>query len=235
MATTAGITDRHYCRLSSHGTLLVLVMSCLLFGAHWFVYSSIEYGVAGTNKIILDCTHYALWVLLPVIGWVAESWLGRYRAIVIGLIISTVCVNLMQVAFMALQFVIPAMIPIIAALIIGTIGAGSLYTIMLPFTLDQMIGASAEELSAAVQWYWWGSNIGILIKNILVCVPIPRQLQYLDIVPMVLLVLGSLSLSAALIMDCLCHKWLDTRDKTGNPIKLIFGVLNYARKNKSQR
>ena len=33
-------------------------------------------------------------------------------------------------------------------------------------------------------------------------------------------------------MDCLCHKWLDTCDKTGNPIKLIYGVLNYARNTK---
>ena len=33
-------------------------------------------------------------------------------------------------------------------------------------------------------------------------------------------------------MDCLYHKWLDTNNKTGNPIKLIFQVLNYARKNK---
>ena len=47
--------------------------------------------------------------------------------------------------------------------------------------------------------------------------------------------LGSLSLSAVLIMDCLCHKWLDINDKTGNPIKLIFTVLNYARKNKYPR
>ena len=36
-------------------------------------------------------------------------------------------------------------------------------------------------------------------------------------------------------MDCLYHKWLDTNNKTGNPIKLIFQVLNYARKNKCPR
>ena len=54
---------------------------------------------------------------------------------------------------------------------------------------------------------------------------------------MVLLVLGSLCLSVVLIMDCLYtyHKWLDTNDTTGNPIKLIFGVLSYARKNKYPR
>ena len=58
MATTGGTTDRHYCRPFSRGTLLVLVMSCLIIGAHWFVYSSIELRVAGT------CTGlYSLWSL----------------------------------------------------------------------------------------------------------------------------------------------------------------------------
>ena len=43
---------------------------------------------------------------------------------------------------------------------------------MLPFTLDQMIAALAEELSAVVQWYyWWGYNVGL--QHNLHCVPIP--------------------------------------------------------------
>ena len=36
--TTASITDRHYCWPFPRGTLLVLVMSCLLSGAYWFAY-----------------------------------------------------------------------------------------------------------------------------------------------------------------------------------------------------
>ena len=129
----------------------------------------------------------------------------------------------------------PALVLTITAFTFLTLSAGSFYTQMLPFTLDQMIGASAEHLSAVVQWYCWGFTIGLFLKDILVCVPISSQFLSFDILPVVLLVLGSLSLSAVLVMDCLCHKWLDTRDKTGNPIKLIFGVLNYARKNKYPR
>ena len=53
----------------------------------------------------------------------------------------------------------------IVVFVIGTFGFGSLYTNMLPFTLDQMIGASAEELSAVVQWYYWGFIIGKLMCN----------------------------------------------------------------------
>ena len=89
---------------------------------------------------------------------------------------------------------------------------------MLPFTLNQMIVASAEELSAVVQWYYWGFMIGELIRHIHHCISIPQRLQFLDIILVVLLVLGSLCLSAVLIMDCLYHKWLDTNDKTGNPM-----------------
>ena len=106
---------------------------------------------------------------------------------------------------------------------------------MLPFTLDQMIGASAEELSAAVQWYYWGYHIPLAITRVLDCVSIQDQFLSLDILSVVLLIGASLCFSAALIMDCLCHKWLDTHDKTGNPVKLIYQVLNYARKNKCPR
>ena len=35
-----------------------------------------------------------------------------------------------------------------------------------------------------------------------------------------------------LITDCLCHKWLDVHYKKSNPFKIIFKVLNYARKTK---
>ena len=121
------------------------------------------------------------------------------------------------------------------AMVIGTLGFGSLYTIMLPFLLDQMIGASADELSAAVQWYYWEFNVALAISGVLGCVHISNQSQFLGILSVVLLTLGSLSLLAVLIMDCLYHKWLDTHNKTGNPIKLIFQVLNYTRKNKYPR
>ena len=177
-------------------------------------------------------------MLLPVTGCVAESWLRRYRVILVGLILSAVTVVLLQVVFVSLQLdwtPVPVLVLSIVVFASGVFGFGSLYTNMLLFTLNQMIGASAEELSAVVQWNYWGLIIGELIRDIHHCTSIPQQLQFLGIFPVVFLVLSSLCLSAVLIMDCLYHKWLDTNDKTGNPIKLIFGVLNYARKNKYPR
>ena len=155
-----------------------------------------------------------------------------------GLVLSSVTILILQAAFVMLQFdwtLIPAFVVIVAGSVIGTLGFGSFYSIMLPFVLDQMIGASAEELSAAVQWYCWGFDFALLLIHIFQCVPIPNQLQYINILRVIFLTLGTLCLSAVLIMVCLYHKWLDTINKTGNPIKLIFQVLNYARNNKYSR
>ena len=216
----------------------MLVMSGLLYSTHWFLYLAISLSLPDKFKLALDNVHVAVLVLLPVTGWVAESWLGRYRAIVVGLILCLVTILTAQVAFVMLQFdwtPIPALMLIILVMLIGTFGFGSFYTIMLPFALDQMIGASAEQLSTAVHWYCWGFDVPLLLIHILQCAPIPNQLQYLNILPVIFLTLATLCFSAVLIMDCLYHKWLDTNNKTGNPIKLIFQVLNYARKNKCPR
>ena len=159
----------HYCQPLSRGTLLVLVMSGLLYAVYWFVYHAIEFCFIGTLRIILDFTHYALWMLLPVTGWVAESWLRRYRAIVDGLITCTATLPLLHVAFVMLHLdwtPLTALVLTITAFAFLTLGAGSFYTQMLPFTLDQMIGASAEHLSAVVQWYCWGFTISLFLKDI---------------------------------------------------------------------
>ena len=53
-------------------------MNGLLNAAYWYL--AIALSVPDNLKFILKYVLVTLWVLLPVTGWVAESWLGRYRA-----------------------------------------------------------------------------------------------------------------------------------------------------------
>ena len=147
----------------------MLLMSGLLYAVHRFVYSAISHILPHNLKFALEYVEMALFVFLPVTGWLAESWLGRYRAIVVGLVLSSVTILALQAVFVMLHFdwtPISALVLIVLGLLISTFGIGSFYTITLPFALDQMIGASAEQLSSVVQWYCWVFFLGLLIKHI---------------------------------------------------------------------
>ena len=64
---------------------------------------------------------------------------------------------------------IPAIVILCVSQFIALVGLGS----MLPFIIDQMIGAAADDISAAVQWCYWTFAFGLLTRY-LVCLPIPR-------------------------------------------------------------
>ena len=121
-----------------------------------------------------------------LVAWIAH----KYRGLVL------------LVAFMILKLGwTPVPVVLFLALAIVTIGSGFLYTNALPFALDQMIGAPAEELSAAVQWYCWGSSVGYILITIFN--KVSKQQQYLDILSMVLLGLSFCCLTGILLLDCL--------------------------------
>ena len=102
-----------------------------------------------------NCSLIGLWVLLPVAGWVGDYLLGRYQAIIIGFLLLPVALVSFGGAIIMMQFdwtPIPAVIMLCVSQLISVIGTGNLQINILPFIIDQMIGASADDISAAVQW-----------------------------------------------------------------------------------
>ena len=79
-----------------------------------------------------DFVLYAGFLLLPVTGWVAETWIGRYQAIIAGMVMSlTVTILMLQVSFVLLQFdmtLILAFVLAVIAVVLYTICIGSVYT-----------------------------------------------------------------------------------------------------------
>ena len=226
-----------YCQSFSRGTLLVLAWRLLIVIGRY--YGSMMFPLLLLPYHLEKGLYYAsicLWVLLPVAGWLGDSLLGRYRAIIAGFMLSALGLLALLSSFLMLQLnrnPVPAFIVLCVSQLMDTLGLGILYTNLLPFIIDQMIGASAKDIGAAVQWYFWVASAGMLSQRVFVCLSsIAQQYYNIPAVSVTVLTVTVLALSAVLITDCLCHKWLEIHYKSSKPFKIIFKVLNYARKTK---
>ena len=191
--------------------------------------NKVQFGILVTSIVMVI-------VLMPVVGWLGDTWIGRYRIIISGSLLSTVALWTILIAFIVLQFnwtPIPALVVLCIAMPVCIVGTGSIMISVLPFTIDQMIGASSEAISAAVQWGWWGFSVATLAQELLLCLPVVISTpQLTGILAETMLATITFCLSLILITDCLYHQKLEVHFKPCSPLKTAFKVLNYARKTK---
>ena len=104
----------------SHGTLLVLVWAALSYGSSYYTPYVIEllpipHEVRFGLKVICN----SLILLMPVLGWLGDAWIGRYRIIMCGSLLSMVALWIVLIAFIVLQFnwtPIPALVVLCIAM-----------------------------------------------------------------------------------------------------------------------
>ena len=167
------------------------------------------------------------YMLAPFFGWLADVKLGRYKVIMYGVLASFATNVLFFIGLPALTGKVFGMVVSCIAIVIESICYASLSAALLPFMIDQFIGATANELSAVVYWYYWSQAFGEFSTQLILCNPVPLS--------MLLPASCAACFAVIIISDCLCQQWLDRTHKITNPIKLIIQVLNYARKNKYPR
>ena len=170
----------------------------------------------------------------PIGGLIADVWIGRYRVIVISGYICLLAWLLTVIGY-SLHWYIHNELYILVSIIILTIaclfvsGSAGFQSDILPFNIDQMMGASGDELSAVIQWHMFGTFI-------VFSVPIPsvKSLSNLHFL-LPSLIISCITIILIIVSHCVFKNWLDTTPQITNPIKLIVKVLNYARKNKYPR
>ena len=223
-------TKNKICKPFSKSILLLLVWTVLLRVTIGLLIIDFQLLFMDHTPPYILIMYSVLWVMLPVAGWMGDSYLRRYRAIVVGVFATMLSFLILFCATVMLQFnwtPIPAIVLLYVYVLMTTCSMGGFVINMLPFIIDQMIGASADDISAIVQWYYWAYSLGISSQYLFGPLPISK----LNLI-MISFTIVFLCLSSVLITDCLCHKWLDIHYKSSSPFKTIFKVLNYARKTK---
>ena len=215
--------------VDSKGTLLVLLWSTMMFVYQFFI---ISYAAISPH---VDNVSYALfYMMLPtcvilVFGLVADICVGRYKIIAASIYCAfigwiTLCVSF-YVTHNYAHFAL-----VLVGYSLGTVGAGGILSIAIPFNIDQMIGATADELSTIIYWHCFGYPLGRSLAKISNCLITCEEYKIT-----IGLCVSGVAVTIVMVTYYLMRHHLDTTPLLTNPVKLIVKVLNYARKNKYPR
>ena len=199
--------------------ILLLLLWQALFSLSW----SALLDKTAFNAIVLYSSMFFSFSFAPFIGWLADVRFGRYKVIKFGSIVSFLGSILYYFTMLTGggDSILSTVLSSLAIVIVG-FGSTCYSAAMLPFLTDQIIGATSDELSAVVRWYYWAQYISVGLSQIV-------SFNESNVISSLFF---AVPLAVIIISDCLCQQWLDRTHKVTNPIKLIIQVLNYTRKHR---
>ena len=197
---------------------------------------------------------YALLALIhlfyPLSGFLADTYCGRYRAIMIGfitLLVAVLCLSTsavigftqeLKITGDVLRIAVPFTMLVVISLILITAGLAGYQANIIQFGLDQLIEAPSRDLGLFIHWLMWTHTVGGFVIHVLFAIlpchlsdddPLHYHWVYtLASLPIIFLIL----IIFLLLFTCYNHEWFYTEPGQSNPYKMVYRVLNFARKNK---
>ena len=188
--------------VKNKGAILVLIWSFLGFSVyHSFTIKANHFK---TGEILA-----AIGISLPIGGWLADAYVGRYRAIKCGTWIMWFGVLLNGFSLIFREVFAPYRIHghqwvKRTANIITGIGFGAHQANIVQFGIDQLIDATSMEISSFIMWDTMSLSIcGIAVNYSSFCIPADY----------VVVLVVALCLTLAISLDCLLKHWLDKDPK----------------------
>ena len=175
-------------------------------------------------------------LVYPISGFIADVYIGRYR-----MIRAALCVLFIGYFIVVVSFLVKGQLPkthgvafdivhVIAFILISA-GSGAFESSVIPFGVDQLEGASSEEISSYFHYYYFARNLGIGL-GLLVYGLVSFIISHSDDSNSVynvfqpFVAIGVLTFGV-LLHQCLSHWYFNNRPGE-NPVKLVLKVLCYA-------
>ena len=213
--------------ISEKGAVFMIVLNAFFVTAVVACMQSINVDNLPFNYVtMLEAIPFVAVVLfLPVIGLLSDCYLGRYK-----ILLGSICFLLIAMLSIAINAVATPNCmwyvtspPLILA-------SGCYMFSIVPFTMDQLIGASGAEISFTIYWILW-PVVTCALTSSFFCRFLPSE-NY-QLFQAILFSLTSVCFAVVFCMiRCCDHVLMMKTPQISNPIKLTLQVLNYARRHK---
>ena len=211
----------------SKGAILVLLWSYLCFCVfHYFAFSRSRDPIKKRAKLT-SAELLAMGLLLPIGGWLADAYFGRYRVIRFGM--WTMWFGAMMNGFSLVigevfqtyyRFGDP-WVSFTCRVIMGA-GLGAFQANIIQFGIDQLIDASSTEIKSFIIWYTVSVfTCGISLAFGTWCAP-----EYVAVLAV------AVCLTLAVVSNFLLNHWLVKEHVVNNSVPLILKVVHFSIKGK---
>ena len=166
----------------------------------------------------------------PFLGLLADVWIGRYKAILIGIVLCFISWIMMGIGFIVDNyFTFKAVLWSFFSFgyIVHFCGYSSFTANIIQYNIDQLVGASADELSSVIYWHILSEPLVLFLFYLLQCLFYSSKYFI-----MITFIASGVSVSLVLVSHSFFKHKLENISLIKNPIKLIVRVLCYARKHK---
>ena len=211
----------------SFSAILVLVWNYFMSFHHFVIMFLMFQSLPYFPSVV---TYFSSYIFFPFLGLLADVYIGRYRAILIGVILSFVSWIIIGLTFILHSYHgFLGTLWIVPGLILHYIGFISFTANIIQYNIDQLIGASAKELSTMIYL-----NIAATPLAWFLTIWLALLDDYTDntIAELVIVITSGITSSLILVSHSLFKHKLENISLIKNPIKLIVRVLCYAKKHK---
>ena len=231
-----------YCRLkwliNNKGATLVLIMVTLvnIFDQSVAI-SSTHLSEANLSAAYSGCSIF-FYLFYPITGLYADIKFGRYKTGFAALCVA-LCSSLLMIMGLMLSEAKIMSIPYYFSFslysigyILGNFARHSFLIVILSFGVDQMVGASGEQLSAFAQWYYFCWITGWTVSVPILCLAKGSEHSLFGFYGSHVFCI----VVALIIMVSLKRSGMVTESQiTTNPVSMIVNILRYAKNNKYPR
>ena len=175
-------------------------------------------------EIVLSITFY---LSLPVAGLYADMKFGRYKTAMFDLVLASLMTCLVVVMSVVVDKFKEANLIINIALPIITLSQQAYFIVNLLLGSDQLVTATSKQLSIYVWYFMWSRSLGFLLTALTSCL-MQSDTRY-DIY---IICCHFVCLQIIIISGLTLKRYFIEYVPSRNPLKLIYNVLIFAKKNK---